>query len=143
MSQVVKLFPDTHMSLAHHGLIALAREAGLEIMEMPEGDLALFLNRPRTAMKIMDSNNVIETVSNSSNKFTEHKAGFPVVFPLWVIEKMDFADLVYDPFCGTGSTLIACEKLNRRCFGMEIDPNYCSVIIKRWQDYTGQKAEKI
>jgi site-specific DNA-methyltransferase (adenine-specific) len=50
---------------------------------------------------------------------------------------------VYDPFLGSGSTLIACEKLNRKCYGMELDPIYCDVIIKRWEDYTGQKAKKI
>jgi site-specific DNA-methyltransferase (adenine-specific) len=50
---------------------------------------------------------------------------------------------VLDLFLGSGTTLIACEKTNRRCFGMEIDPHYCSVIIKRWEDYTGLDAHKI
>ncbi|KKN58290.1 hypothetical protein LCGC14_0553700 [marine sediment metagenome] len=48
---------------------------------------------------------------------------------------------VLDFFLGSGTTLIACEKLNRRCYGMEIDEHYCDVIIKRWKDYTGKKAE--
>lgn len=48
--------------------------------------------------------------------------------------------IVLDLFMGSGSTLIACEKLNRRCYGMELDPHYCDVIIKRWEDYTGKKA---
>lgn len=48
--------------------------------------------------------------------------------------------LVYEPFCGSGSTLIACEKTNRKCYGIEIDPHYCSVIIERWQQFTGKKA---
>jgi len=47
---------------------------------------------------------------------------------------------VYDPFLGSGTTLIACEKLNRRCFGMEIDPRYCDVIVRRWEKYTGREA---
>jgi len=50
---------------------------------------------------------------------------------------------VIDLFLGSGSTLIACEKTNRRCFGMEIDPHYCDVIIKRWEDFTGAKAVRI
>jgi DNA modification methylase len=50
---------------------------------------------------------------------------------------------VYEPFCGSGSTLIACEKTGRKCYGMELDEHYCSVIIKRWQDFTGKKAERI
>lgn len=52
-------------------------------------------------------------------------------------------DIVYDPFLGSGSTLIACEQTNRICYGMEIDEHYCSVIIKRWEEYTGQKAVKL
>ena len=47
---------------------------------------------------------------------------------------------VLDPFLGSGSTLIACEKTNRKCYGMEIDPHYCHVIIKRWEEFTGKKA---
>lgn len=50
---------------------------------------------------------------------------------------------VYDPFLGSGSTLIACEKTGRRCFGLEIDPVYCDVIIKRFEDYSGKKAVKL
>ena len=52
-------------------------------------------------------------------------------------------DIIYEPFSGSGSTFIACEKLNRSCYGIEFDAKYCDVIIKRWEDYTGQKAEKI
>ena len=47
----------------------------------------------------------------------------------------------FEPFLGSGSTLIACEKTGRKCYGMEIDPHYCDVIIKRWEDFTGNKAE--
>ena len=49
-------------------------------------------------------------------------------------------DIVLDVFGGSGSTLIACEKTNRKCDMMELDPKYCDVIIKRWQDYTGEQA---
>lgn len=48
---------------------------------------------------------------------------------------------VVDLFGGSGSTLIACEKTNRKCFMMELDPHYCDVIVARWEKYTGQKAE--
>lgn len=50
---------------------------------------------------------------------------------------------VVDLFGGSGSTLIACEKTNRKCFMMELDPHYCSVIIERWQLATGKKAVKL
>jgi DNA modification methylase len=47
---------------------------------------------------------------------------------------------VYDPFLGSGSTLIAAQKTGRRCYGLEIDPIYCDVIVKRWEAYTGKTA---
>jgi site-specific DNA-methyltransferase (adenine-specific) len=47
-------------------------------------------------------------------------------------------DLLYEPFSGSGTTLIACEKTNRTCYGLEIDPHYCDVILQRWADYTGK-----
>jgi DNA modification methylase len=52
-------------------------------------------------------------------------------------------NIILDPFLGSGSTLIACEQTNRICYGMEIDEHYCSVIIKRWELYTGLKASKM
>ena len=50
-------------------------------------------------------------------------------------------DHVLDLFGGSGSTLIACEKTNRKCYMMELDPIYCDVIVKRWENLTGKKAE--
>lgn len=51
-------------------------------------------------------------------------------------------DWVYEPFCGSGSTLIACQSLGRRCLAMELDPGYCDVIVERWQNVTGGQAKK-
>lgn len=50
---------------------------------------------------------------------------------------------VLDPFGGSGTTLIACEQLGRKCLMMELDPQYCDVIITRWERFTGRKAEKV
>lgn len=52
-------------------------------------------------------------------------------------------DIVYEPFGGSGSTLIACEQLNRKCFMMELDEHYCDVIIQRWENLTGKTAERL
>lgn len=60
-----------------------------------------------------------------------------------VLNSSKWNDIVLDLFLGSGSTLIACEKTNRKCYGMEIDPIYCQVIIDRWEKFTGNKAEKI
>jgi len=73
-----------------------------------------------------------------------NKACFPVALPVkGIILMTKDNDIVLDPFIGSGSTLIACEKTNRICYGMEIDPKYVDVIIKRWEDYTGNKAKKV
>ena len=73
-----------------------------------------------------------------------NQACFPVALPTKAIITMtQDKDIVLEPFLGVGSTLIACEKTNRLCYGMEIDPKYCDVIIQRYEDYTGQKAIKV
>ena len=50
------------------------------------------------------------------------------------------ANIIVDLYGGSGSTLIACEQLNRKCYMAELDPKYCSVILQRWENFTGQKA---
>ncbi|MGE0252907.1 MAG: site-specific DNA-methyltransferase [Dongiaceae bacterium] len=52
-------------------------------------------------------------------------------------------DIVLDCFGGSGTTLIACEKLNRQCRMIELDPKYADVIVKRWEEFTGRKAELV
>ena len=51
--------------------------------------------------------------------------------------------IVLDPFLGSGSTLIACEQSGRHCRAMESDPLHCDLIVRRWEQFTGEKAEKI
>ena len=58
-----------------------------------------------------------------------------------IIDGSKQKDNIYDCFLGSGSTLISCEKSNRNCYGLELNPKYCDVIIKRWEDYTGQTAK--
>lgn len=50
---------------------------------------------------------------------------------------------VYDPFLGSGTTLIACEQLGRRCYGIEIEPRYVDVTVRRWEEFTGQTAVRV
>ena len=76
------------------------------------------------------------------NVDSTHSAMFPVGLPEAYIMAMA-EESVIDPFLGSGSTLIACEKTGRICYGMEIDEKYVDVIIKRWEDYTGNKAVKV
>ena len=60
-----------------------------------------------------------------------------------IINSSKRGDLVVDLFLGSGSTLIACEKTNRICYGMELDPRYIDVIIERWEEWSGGKAIKL
>jgi DNA modification methylase len=90
--------------------------------------------------------NYIET--NSASRENEnskiHNATFPVGLPAKFI-KHGYTEnsICLDLFLGSGSTLIACEQTNRINFGLEIDPKYIDVIIKRWMKFTGQRASKI
>ena len=52
-------------------------------------------------------------------------------------------DAVYDPFCGSGTSIVAAEKLGKRAFALELDPAYCDVIVARWEALTGRKAERV
>ncbi len=81
-------------------------------------------------------------VNNSNSQHSEHKACFPVELPERAINLID-SQSVLDPFGGSGTTLIASEKTQRKCFMMELDPHYCDVIVARWEQYTGKKAELI
>ncbi len=72
----------------------------------------------------------------------------PTIKPLALCERAienssKAGDLVIDPFLGSGTALIAAERTGRRCYGMEIDPHYCRLVIARWEAFTGKKAEKV
>ena len=80
-------------------------------------------------------------VSNVNSQHKEHKACFPVALPEKGIHLVNAnTGIIFEPFCGSGTTVIAAEKNNRKCYGMELDPKYCDVIVKRWEDFTGKQA---
>ncbi|MCW1930105.1 MAG: site-specific DNA-methyltransferase [Candidatus Kerfeldbacteria bacterium] len=60
-----------------------------------------------------------------------------------ILNSTSIQDIVCDPFCGSGSTIMAAEQTKRRCFGMELDQEYCATIINRWEKLTHQKAKLI
>ncbi len=78
-----------------------------------------------------------------------HRSGLhPTTKPLALVENAlqnssQRGDVVLDPFCGSGTTLIASERLGRKCRAMEIEPHYCDVIIKRFCALTGESEDKI
>ena len=83
-------------------------------------------------------------LSAQDMKTREHPTQKPLQVITPFVEKYSKEnDLIVDIYGGSGSTLIACEQLNRKCYMMELDPRYVDVIIKRWEDYTGNKAVKL
>ena len=83
--------------------------------------------------------------TQSSEKINRiHPTQKPVSLFEWTIRRFKLEPMiVLDLFLGSGSTLIACEKTKRVCYGMEIDPKYIDVIIERWEQYTGEKSKQI
>lgn len=86
--------------------------------------------------------------SITTTKERENTGGHATPKPLKICERgivtsTKVGEIVLDLFGGSGSTLIACEQLDRTCYMMELDPKYCDVIIKRWETLTSKKAQKI
>jgi site-specific DNA-methyltransferase (adenine-specific) len=73
-----------------------------------------------------------------------HPTQKPVALAKWFFERWaKDSNVIVDLYLGSGSTLIACEQLNKSCYGIELDPKYVDAIIKRWEDLTGKTAELI
>lgn len=74
-------------------------------------------------------------------KNAEHPTMKPIDLLAYLIKNSSKEkDIILDLFGGSGSTLIAAEQVNRKCYMMELDPKYCDVIVRRWENLTGQKA---
>ena len=87
-------------------------------------------------------NTVWDIEKDRDNKL--HPTQKPIKVPARAISNSsNIDDNVLDLFGGSGSTLIACEQLNRKCYMMELDPHYIDVIIQRWENFTGEKAIKL
>jgi DNA modification methylase len=80
----------------------------------------------------------LDWYQGNSDKDGTHPTQKPVTFFEKIIESVDGLT-IYDPFLGSGTTLIACERLNRKCRAVEISPAYCAVAIQRWVDMMGQE----
>ena len=96
-------------------------------------------NKQPVAVKEVTSN--FWQISNTGAQAENHKACFPVALPEKGISIVaNNTGLVFDPFGGSGSTLIACEKTGRHARLMELDPKYVDVIVRRWCEFTGKQA---
>jgi DNA modification methylase len=107
--------------------------------------------RPKTG-----TGNTIQShrIPDSVFRIMRHKGGLgaagshPAVFPVALVEAVleaftDPGDLVFEPFCGSGTQLIAAERTGRRCYAVELDPVYCDVAVRRWELATGRTASRL
>jgi DNA modification methylase len=86
----------------------------------------------------------VRGINQSAERLGEHPTQKPTELGVRAISRnTNEGGIIFDAFLGSGSTLIAAEKTGRICYGMELDPKYVDVIVKRWEDYTGNKAAKI
>lgn len=81
---------------------------------------------------------------NKPNRNAEHPTMKPIeLFAYQIQNSSRKGDIVLDSFGGSGTSIIACEQLNRKCYMMELDPHYCDVIVARWEKLTGKTAQKL
>jgi DNA modification methylase len=97
----------------------------------------------RTQTTVWDLRSPIHIMAGSTEQKTPHPTQKPVECMKRPIENNSSpGQAVYDPFVGSGSTIIAAEMTGRACHALEINPTYCDVTIERWQNFTGEKARR-
>lgn len=84
------------------------------------------------------------SISTSESSETRHKGRKPGELMSYIVETFsEEGETVIDPFLGSGQTLLACERLGRKCVGAEIEPRFCAEIIHRWESLSGSKAQRV
>jgi len=118
------------------------RKAGKDVTSMrdKDGTVKSVSSTERNSHKIPDSVIRISRCATIDMARQNHPATFPIQLPAFAIRS--WPGTVYEPFCGSGTTLIAAEQLNRKCYGMEISPQYCDIIVNRWELLTGKTATR-
>lgn len=114
-------------------------EDELNIDKMTKGEMKALLH------KIYEEKIPVTVINEAKPmKDADHPTMKPVrLFGYQIGNSSKPGDIVLDTFGGSGTTIIACEQLGRKCYMMELDPHYCDVIIARWEKLTGKKATKI
>lgn len=112
----------------------------------PKSATGFFSNRgrPDLASPGMARPSNVLRIGAETNQTDNHSAPFPVHLPAWFLRAYsDEGDVLYDPFVGSGSSLLAAEQEGRVGFGMEISPGYCDVILDRWERHGGTAPAKV
>ena len=85
---------------------------------------------------------VVGSIAHAERKEFNHSTPKPVgIFTIPIVKHLIAGEIAYDPFIGTGPQVVAAEQLNRRCFGMELEPSYVEVAVNRWEKFTGKTAK--
>lgn len=112
--------------------------------EMDVSELRKEVQRCRNQLNNPSTVAYAEKITSSMGDGFAHPDSKPVsILGLWIANSTRKGEWVLDSFGGSGSTLIACEQLGRKCFTIELEPRFCDTIIERWEAYTGLKAERI
>ena len=81
---------------------------------------------------------------DGENPRSPHATQKPVrLWELPIVHHTKPKDAIFDPFCGSGTAVIAAEKTGRRCYAIELDPRYVQVIVTRWEEFTGKRARLV
>lgn len=118
-----------------------SRTKGASTMRGKDGECKEFSSPEASAQTTKIPDSVVRINRMHGGHDIDHPAIFPVEFPAMAMRC--WPGKVFEPFCGSGTTLIAAEQLGRKCYGIEISPKYCDVIIARWEKLTGKTAEKV
>lgn len=117
---------------------------GVSVRGVRQADGSMKLStRGDTSNPYKEMESVVRISPEQNNSVRcKHPAPFPVKLPAEYIAAFTpkAGGIVAEPFCGSGTTIIACEQLGRECRAMELDPIYCEVAIARWEQFTGEKA---
>ena len=106
-----------------------------ELRRRSDGSMVRTSRKPRNDEPNKPLGSVISVNTERGPIRAKHPAIMPVKLPIEYIKAMtNEGDYVIDCFCGSGTTLVACEQTGRRCLAMEISPEYCGVIIERYED---------
>jgi len=113
-------------------------------MRRKDGTVQQSLSSPEACLSITKIPDSVIRINRNSNMDAFARANHPATFPIALPAFFQNAwpGSIYEPFLGSGTTLIAAEQLGRKCYGMEISPAYCDVIVKRWETLTGKKAQR-
>lgn len=135
-----ELYADTIIWDKIHGQPAMAENVMNSVFEY----IHVFSQKANRAIGTIQFrgtvDNILHLQSQRKNEYSDiHNATFSVEFASHFIRNFAKGS-VLDQFGGTGTTLIACEQLNRTCYMMELEPKYVDVIIARWEQFTGEKA---